>query len=97
MRFEDLNVDPRCLRTLHKNNITEPTPVQEQAIPVVLSGGDLIATAQTGTGKTAAFALPILNRIDPNQVLPQALVVAPTRELALQVTTPRSAIVSERS
>lgn len=88
MRFEDLNVDPRCLRTLHKSNITEPTPVQEQAIPVVLSGGDLIATAQTGTGKTLAFTLPAMMRLAESKPGPaRMLVLTPTRELAQQVET----------
>ncbi|MBI2772894.1 MAG: DEAD/DEAH box helicase [Chloroflexi bacterium] len=63
-----------------------PTPVQEQAIPIVQSGRDLLAQAQTGTGKTAAFAIPILERVAPGAKRPQALVIVPTRELAVQVT-----------
>lgn len=63
-----------------------PTPIQEQAIPVLQSGRDLLAQAQTGTGKTAAFAIPVLERVDPGLKRPQALVVVPTRELAVQVT-----------
>src|SRR5919205_2465676 len=69
-----------------------PTPVQQQAIPVLQQGRDLFAQAQTGTGKTAAFAIPILERIDPAVRRPQALVVVPTRELALQVTREFGAI-----
>jgi len=63
-----------------------PTPVQEQTIPVLRSGRDLLAQAQTGTGKTAAFAIPLIEAIDPMVKRPQALVIVPTRELALQVT-----------
>jgi len=63
----------------------EPTPIQAEAIPAILAGRDLIATAQTGTGKTAAFALPVLTKIDVNRAQPQALVLVPTRELAIQV------------
>lgn len=62
-----------------------PTPIQAKAIPVLISGRDLIGGAQTGTGKTAAFGLPIIQRIDPSRVEPQALILAPTRELAVQV------------
>jgi len=63
-----------------------PTPVQEQAIPILQTGRDLLAQAQTGTGKTAAFAIPILARVAPGAQRPQALVIVPTRELAVQVT-----------
>src|SRR5207249_11566469 len=62
-----------------------PTPIQGRSIPLLLSGGDLVAQAQTGTGKTAAFALPMSEWIDPERPVPQALVLAPTRELAIQV------------
>src|SRR5438093_1804257 len=63
-----------------------PTPVQTRAIPILQAGRDLFAQAQTGTGKTAAFAIPILERVDTGLRSPQALIVVPTRELALQVT-----------
>ena len=75
------------LRALGKAGYAQPTPVQEQTIPLVLEGRDVIAQAQTGTGKTAAFALPLLARIDTANRAPQVLVLAPTRELAIQVTT----------
>jgi ATP-dependent RNA helicase DeaD len=65
----------------------EPSAIQQQSIPIILAGHDMIGQAQTGTGKTAAFALPILHRIDPAKREPQALILAPTRELALQVAT----------
>ncbi|MGI6460162.1 MAG: DEAD/DEAH box helicase [Candidatus Hydrogenedentales bacterium] len=69
MNFEELNIDPRCLRILKSQHITEPTAVQAQAIPVALEGRDLVGIAQTGTGKTLAFALPSLARLasDPGR------------------------------
>ncbi|MCB2155278.1 DEAD/DEAH box helicase [bacterium] len=86
MTFTEMHLDPRCLRILEKQGITTPTPIQEQAIPVALSGRDLIAIAQTGTGKTLAFGLPALARLENT---PRGhtgmLVLAPTRELAQQV------------
>ena len=63
MTFDDLGLKPDILRAVRDEGYTEPTPIQEQAIPLVLTGRDLLARAQTGTGKTAAFALPILERL----------------------------------
>ncbi|MGI9077063.1 MAG: DEAD/DEAH box helicase [Gemmatimonadaceae bacterium] len=86
--FADLGIDPRIVATLTALGYEEPTPIQRQTIPVLLRGRDLIGQAATGTGKTAAFAIPLLQRIDltagkrPNT---QALVLVPTRELAMQV------------
>src|SRR5690606_17323958 len=71
---------------LHHQGIQLPTPVQKQAIPLLLKGEDVIAQAQTGTGKTLAFSLPILQRIDVNKEQLQALILTPTRELAIQIT-----------
>ncbi len=86
MTFEDFDLDPRCLRVLRNQKLTTPTPVQEQAIPLVLGGGDLVATAQTGTGKTLAFTLPSLSRLaGENRGSSRMLVLTPTRELAQQV------------
>lgn len=93
MPFDQLGLSPELLRTIAEEGYTEPTPIQEQAIPIVLSGRDLMARAQTGTGKTAAFALPILERMkvhanrsfSPARHPIRVLVVAPTRELAIQV------------
>ena len=86
MNFDELSIDPRCLRVLKSQHITEPTPVQAQAIPVALEGRDLVGIAQTGTGKTLAFALPSLVRLasDPAGQA-SMLVLTPTRELAQQV------------
>src|ERR671933_593541 len=83
--FTTFNLDPALLRAITELGFEEATPVQEQVIPLMLEGKDVIAQAQTGTGKTAAFGLPILQRLDPSARYPQALVLAPTRELAVQV------------
>nr|NLI49621.1 DEAD/DEAH box helicase [Propionibacterium sp.] len=83
--FADLGLDDRLLRTLRGLGYESPTAIQAETIPALLAGRHVVGLAQTGTGKTAAFALPILNRIDLKQKTPQALVLAPTRELALQV------------
>src|SRR5512135_1905440 len=97
MSFETLGLAPEFVRVVADEGYTDPTPVQREAIPLVLAGRDLLAGAQTGTGKTAAFVLPMLQRLhagapagrdgDPRAVRQhvRALVLAPTRELALQV------------
>ncbi|MGI8950201.1 MAG: DEAD/DEAH box helicase [Chitinophagaceae bacterium] len=85
--FEELGVEEKLLRATAGLGFETPTAIQEQAIPVLLSGTkDLIGLAQTGTGKTAAFSLPLLQLIDEEKKFPQALVVCPTRELCLQIT-----------
>lgn len=91
--FSSLNLDPQILRAVEEEGYTEPTPIQAQAIPHVLAGRDLMAMAQTGTGKTAAFTLPLLQLLLPHassSASParhpvRALILAPTRELAIQV------------
>lgn len=86
MTFKDLNLIPEIEKALEKQGYTSPTPIQSQAIPVLLEGKDLIGIAQTGTGKTAAFVLPMLQRMsEKHPKTPQALILAPTRELALQI------------
>lgn len=85
MKFESLNLRPEILETLHEMGFEEPTPIQQEAIPHALEGKDLIGQAQTGTGKTAAFGLPMLNKLTDDARFIQGLVVAPTRELAIQV------------
>lgn len=84
--FADLGLAPKVLSAVNALGYEIPTPIQAQAIPVLLSGANLLGTAQTGTGKTAAFALPLLSRLDPKVKLPQVLIMAPTRELAIQVS-----------
>ncbi len=85
-RFDELGLDPRVERVLQDVGYESPSPIQAEAIPPILAGRHVVGLAQTGTGKTAAFALPILSRIDVSAKTPQALVLAPTRELALQVS-----------
>ena len=84
--FTDFDLSEKVLKALEDVGYTTPTPIQAQTIPVILEGHDLLGQAQTGTGKTAAFALPLLSRLDLKQRMPQVLVLTPTRELALQVT-----------
>ena len=93
IKFTDLGLAPELLKALEESGYTTPTPIQAQAIPVALAGRDLMAGAQTGTGKTAAFALPILQKLLPfasSSASParhpvRALILTPTRELAIQV------------
>lgn len=86
MTFKDLGLDERLIKATDALGFVTPTPIQEKAIPVLLSGTkDLVGLAQTGTGKTAAFGLPLLQLTDPSKKYPQALVVCPTRELCLQI------------
>ncbi|HTI94430.1 MAG TPA: DEAD/DEAH box helicase [Puia sp.] len=86
--FEGLGLDARLVQATDALGFTTPTPIQEQAIPVLLSGQkDLVGLAQTGTGKTAAFGLPLLQLVDEAQKHPQALVVCPTRELCMQIVS----------
>lgn len=85
--FSNYDLDPLIIKALDQMNFKEPSPVQAQAIPMVLAGHDLIALAQTGSGKTAACAIPVCHRVVPNQNYIQALIVVPTRELALQYAT----------
>ncbi|MBI5766836.1 MAG: DEAD/DEAH box helicase [Verrucomicrobia bacterium] len=87
MPFKALHLSDPVLRGVQAAGYTDPTPIQLRAIPAVLGGGDLIASAQTGTGKTAAFALPILTRLGKHAPRPRVLVLEPTRELAAQVET----------
>lgn len=85
MTFSDLGLGEKVLKALSDVGYETPSAIQAATIPTLLSGRDVVGLAQTGTGKTAAFALPILDRLDVSQKTPQALVLAPTRELALQV------------
>jgi len=85
VKFSDLNLIPPLLKALDDVGYETPSPIQAETIPLVLEGRDVIGQAQTGTGKTAAFALPVLSNLDLKQKDPQVLVLAPTRELAIQV------------
>lgn len=85
MNFNELNISPDILRAISDMGFETATEIQEKAIPLILDGEDIIGQSQTGTGKTAAFAIPILEKIDPDIRRPQVLVLCPTRELAVQV------------
>ena len=88
MNFSDLGLSPEVLRAVEEAGYSQPTPIQEKAIPVVLTGRDVMGCAQTGTGKTASFALPMLDILASGRArarMPRALILEPTRELAAQV------------
>jgi len=85
-KFSDFELAPEVLAAVEQEGYTTPTEIQARAIPVILGGSDVIGQANTGTGKTAAFALPLLSRIDPKVRATQVVVLAPTRELAIQVS-----------
>lgn len=85
MKFKELGLSEDLLKAITSVGYEEATPIQAETIPMVLAGQDVIGQAQTGTGKTAAFALPILEKIDKSNENVQALVVSPTRELAIKL------------
>src|SRR5271170_2894553 len=86
--FEALGLSGEIVEAIHQLGFETPTPIQEQAIPILLQGDtDLVGLAQTGTGKTAAFGLPLLQLVEDSDRSTQALIVAPTRELSVQITT----------
>ena len=85
IRFEQLEIQPEILRAITDMGFEEATPIQAKSIPVILEGKDIVGQAQTGTGKTASFGIPILQNIDPKNRALQAIVLCPTRELAIQV------------
>ena len=85
--FLSLGVDDKLVKILEGNGIKEPTPIQVEAIPKILKGKDIIGQAQTGTGKTLAFLLPMMEKIDSNKTHIQSLILTPTRELAIQITS----------
>ena len=87
IKFEDLPISDDIKRAVIEMGFEEPSPIQSQSIPVILSGKDVIGQAQTGTGKTAAFSIPLLEMINPEEKNVQAVVLCPTRELAIQVST----------
>ena len=95
--FAELGLSPITLAALEQKGFEEPTEIQKAAIPLLLQEKkDVIGQAQTGTGKTAAFALPILEEIDPNLYKPQALILTPTRELAIQVAEETASLKGPR-
>ena len=86
MNFKSLGVSEPFIKVLKKSGIIEPTPIQEQCYPFIKNMKDVIAQAQTGTGKTLAFLIPLIENIDPDSPATQAIIITPTRELALQIT-----------
>lgn len=84
IKYEDANLDERIIRAVSELGYEVMTPIQKEAVPVMLNGSDLIGQAQTGTGKTAAFGIPIVQKTDPSSEKTQALILCPTRELAIQ-------------
>ncbi|MCT2538183.1 DEAD/DEAH box helicase [Aquibacillus koreensis] len=95
--FKSLGVKEQQIEVLNKQGIIQPTPIQEKAIPILIEKHDLIGQAQTGTGKTLAFLLPILERVDTSKKEIQALIISPTRELALQITSELNKLTGESS
>ena len=84
MKFTELGLNDNLLKAIKRSGFEEATPIQAQTIPLALAGKDVIGQAQTGTGKTAAFGLPILQQLDKKNKAIQAIVIEPTRELAIQ-------------
>lgn len=89
IRFEELDLYPQILRGIEEMGFEEATPIQARAIPAMMEGSDIIGQAQTGTGKTAAFGIPLLQKVDVRDKRTQAIVLCPTRELAVQVAEER--------
>src|ERR1700694_4011250 len=88
MKFSELGLSPDLLQAVLDAGYTNPTPIQEQGIPVVATGRDVLGCAQTGTGKTACFALPMIDKLAAGRArarMPRSLIIEPTRELATQV------------
>ena len=86
-KFQNLNISEVIIRALNEMGFEEPTPIQAESIPIAMSGSDMIGQAQTGTGKTAAYGIPVLEKIlkaEPSKDI-QTVVLSPTRELAMQV------------
>ena len=85
LTFSELNISPRILKSIEEMGFEEPTPIQIQTIPLLLAGRDVTGQAQTGTGKTAAFGIPVLQQIDLHRRTTQVIILSPTRELAIQI------------
>ncbi|MBS4166054.1 DEAD-box ATP-dependent RNA helicase CshA [Neochlamydia sp. AcF65] len=94
--FENMNLDPLILKSLERMQYKQPSAIQAQAIPLILQGKDLIALSKTGSGKTAACAIPICNKVNPDSPHVQALIIVPTRELAMQYATEAQKIGYEK-
>src|SRR3989344_4450342 len=84
MKFSELQLDERLLKTLERESLEEPTPIQEKTIPAIREGKDVVGQSGTGSGKTLAFGLPLLEKMKPGKGV-QALILTPTRELCVQI------------
>ena len=84
--FAELGLSPELLEAVAKMGFEEASPIQSAAIPVLLEGGDVVGQSQTGSGKTAAFAIPAIEKVDPGLKAPQVIILCPTRELAVQIS-----------
>ena len=85
-KFEELGISPATLKSLQRMGFEEATPIQAETIPLGLGNKDVIGQAQTGTGKTTAFGVPMIDKIDYSKDIIQGIIIAPTRELAIQVS-----------
>ncbi len=94
--FEDYFLKRELLMGIYEHGFDKPSPIQEESIPIALTGRDILARAKNGTGKTAAFTIPVLERVDPARNEIQALILVPTRELALQTSQVRRKRGKER-
>src|SRR6478672_10535551 len=94
--FQDFSLQATTLSTLAQMNISEPTPIQAESIPALLAGRDLVGQSATGSGKTLAYSLPLVERLSRDKRVVQALVLVPTRELAVQVNTVLSKLAASR-
>ena len=94
IKFEDMQLSKKVLNAVRDMGFEEPSPIQAQTIPLALEGKDVIGQAQTGTGKTAAFGIPTIEQIDEKNKYIQALVLTPTRELAIQIAEEFNKIVN---
>src|SRR5438046_3188387 len=84
--FSELGLSPEVLKAIDKMGFEQAAPIQAEAIPVLMAGGDVVGQSQTGSGKTAAFAIPAIEKVDAQKRVVQVLVLCPTRELAVQVS-----------
>lgn len=96
LKFNELNISPEILRAIEDMGFEEPTPIQQRSIPFILSGRDVTGQAQTGTGKTAAFAIPVIEKTVPEKCMVQTIVLSPTRELTIQISEEFNRLLSYR-
>jgi ATP-dependent RNA helicase DeaD len=96
LKFNELNISPEILKAIEDMGFEEPTPIQQRSIPFILSGRDVTGQAQTGTGKTAAFAIPVIENTSPEKCMVQSIILSPTRELTIQISEEFNRLLSYR-